>query len=123
MSEPTEATPGATTEKTVTRDDAAGRYEIRVDGVLAGFTEIVPDGTGRVVFPHTEVDPAFGGQGLGGILVGEALADAARRGETIVPLCPFVQKYLRRNEVPGATVDWPRSADAHRAAAPGEQPA
>lgn len=108
-------------QKRVVRNDDAGRYEIYVGDELGGFTEIEPGEGERVVFPHTEIDPAFSGQGLGGLLVGEALADAARRGETIVPQCSFVRKYLRENDVPGAVVDWPRPADAQGAAAGGEQ--
>lgn len=86
---------------TVTRNDEAGRYEVHVDGELAGFTEFAPDAQGRLVFPHTVIDPAFAGQGLGSVLVGRALADVARRGEVIVPLCPFVRKYLAGHTVEG----------------------
>lgn len=109
------------TQKRVVRNDDAGRYEIYVGNELGGFTEIEPGEGDRVVFPHTEIDPAFSGQGLGGLLVGEALADTARRGETIVPKCSFVRKYLRENDVAGAVVDWPRPGDAQDAAAGGEQ--
>ena len=35
------------------------------------------------------------------------MADSARRGETVVPHCPVVAKYLRENEVPGLTIEWP----------------
>ncbi|SDG43609.1 hypothetical protein SAMN04489810_0296 [Microbacterium pygmaeum] len=94
-------------EKRVVRNDEKSRYEIWVGDQLGGFTEFEIDAQRRAVFPHTEVDPAFGGQGLGGTLVGEALADVTARGETIVPLCPFVKKYLSRNEVAGAVIDWP----------------
>ena len=94
-------------ELTVTRNDEAGRYEIHVGDVLGGYTLFEPDEHGRLVFPHTVVDPAFKGRGLGSVLVREALTDAAARGETIVPLCPFVTRYLRENEVPGLAVDWP----------------
>lgn len=92
---------------TVTRNDAAGRYEIHVGDVLGGFTEFEADARGRLVFPHTEVDPAFKGKGLATTLVKDALTDVAARGETVVPLCPFVRRYLRENEVPGLEVDWP----------------
>jgi predicted GNAT family acetyltransferase len=119
---PTEATDTADAQKIVTRNERAGRYEIRVEGAIAGYTEIEPDGEGRVVFPHTEIDPAYKGQGLGGILVRDALSDAARRGETIVPLCSFVRRYLRENEVPGAVIDWPHRGDAQNSASPGEPP-
>ncbi|HEX5857540.1 MAG TPA: hypothetical protein VFY91_05465, partial [Microbacterium sp.] len=52
-------------QKTVTRNDEAGRYEILVEGAVAGYTEIEADGKGRVIFPHTEIDPAYKGMGLG----------------------------------------------------------
>ncbi|MFD4958745.1 GNAT family N-acetyltransferase [Microbacterium sp. NPDC058389] len=94
-------------EITVRRNDDAGRYEVRVGDVLAGFTEFTPDPRGRLRFPHTEVDPAFRGRGLAQIVVAEAMADEARRGETVVPLCPVVVKYLREHDVPGLDVHWP----------------
>ena len=100
----------------VTRNDARERYEISVDGVVAGFTEFAPDDEGRLVFPHTEIDPAFGGRGLGSVLVGGAMADVAARGETVVPVCPFVVRYLEKQDVPGLDVHW-RGREHERAAA------
>ncbi|HET6301617.1 GNAT family N-acetyltransferase [Microbacterium sp.] len=98
--------PTSTDELTVTRNDEAGRYEIHVGDVLAGFTRFEPTPNGELIFPHTEIDPAFSGRGLGKTLVSEALADVARRGERIIPLCPFVRRYLRENDVEGLDVDW-----------------
>lgn len=91
---------------TVSRNDEAERYEIRVGGELAGFTEYRPTADGGLIFPHTEIDPAFGGRGLGSVLVGEAMADVAHAGKTVIPVCPFVAKYLREHEVAGLTVQW-----------------
>lgn len=91
----------------VTRNDELSRYEIRVGDALAGFTEVTYDGEGRAVFPHTEVDEAFAGQGLGAVLVGAAMTDAAARGETVVPQCSFVARYLTKREVPGLDIHWP----------------
>lgn len=91
----------------VVRDDAEGRYEIRYDGEVAGFTLFEPDRQGRLVFPHTKVDPAYEGHGLGGRLISAAMADVAARGETVIPLCPFVAKYLRGHDVPGLHIVWP----------------
>lgn len=88
---------------TVRRNDAAGRYEILVGDEVAGYTEF-KERDGVFIFPHTEIDPAFGGRGLGSTLVADAMADAAARGETVVPVCPFVAKYLRTHDVPGLTV-------------------
>jgi hypothetical protein len=92
---------------TVTRNDEDRRYEVHVGDVLAGFTRFRIDGSGRLHFPHTEVDPAYRGRGIAQRVVADAMADVARRGETVVPHCPVVAKYLRENQVPGLTVEWP----------------
>ncbi|WP_205849893.1 GNAT family N-acetyltransferase [Nakamurella flava] len=73
------------------------RFEILVDGALAGFTEYQDRGDGLLSFPHTEIDPAYGGRGLGGTLVGRALAAVDERGQQILPFCPFVLKYVQRH--------------------------
>lgn len=94
-------------EQNVRVERGENRYEIFLDDVLAGFTAFSTDDEGRAVFAHTEVDPAFTGHGVARILVERALADEAKRGETIVPLCPFVAKYLREHEVAGLKVARP----------------
>ena len=99
----------------VVRNDGAERYEVIVDGTVAGFAEFAPDEHGRLVFPHTEIDPAYGGRGLATRLVGAAMADVAARGETVVPVCPFVVKYLQEHDVPGLDVHW-RERDVEVAA-------
>lgn len=100
------------TDITVTRNDEESRYEIRTDDVLAGFAEfdLRP---GSIRFTHTEVDPAFQGQGLAGKLASAALTDAASRGDAIVPLCPYIAKYLETHEIPGAEVRWPQAPQSH----------
>lgn len=95
---------------TVSRDEEQSRYEIHVGGRLGGYAQYRVDSRGRFVFPDTQIDPAFKGRGLGTTLVAEAMADAAERGDTVVPSCPFVVRYLRDNEVPGLSIDWPESA-------------
>ncbi|GAA3751476.1 GNAT family N-acetyltransferase [Microbacterium kribbense] len=94
---------------TVVRSDEYHRYEVRVDEELAGFTEFRIEQPGRLRFPETMVIPSFRGRGLAGILVAEAMADVAARGETVVPLCPVVVRYLHEHDVPGLVVDWPES--------------
>ncbi|MFK4759609.1 GNAT family N-acetyltransferase [Microbacterium sp. ZW T5_45] len=90
----------------VTRNDDTSRYEITVDGTLAGFAEFELR-PGAIRFTHTEVDPAFQGRGLAGILAKDALTDAAASGDAIVPLCPYIAKYLETHEIPGAEIRWP----------------
>ena len=92
----------------VGRSASGDRYEITVNGVVAGFAAILESET-HVAFTHTEVDDAFQGRGLAQRLAAESLADAAASGRTIIPLCPYIARYLRRNEVTGATVEWPHT--------------
>lgn len=73
------------------------RYELVEDGVVAGFAEYMEVRGDRIVFTHTEVDPAFGGRGLGRVLVAAALEDARDRGLAIVPICPFVAKHVHEH--------------------------
>ncbi|GLJ61804.1 MULTISPECIES: GNAT family N-acetyltransferase [Microbacterium] len=107
---------------TVTRNDELSRYELHDGeaGVVAGYAEF-EQGTGRIRFTHTVVEREFRGRGYGEMLASDALADVARRGDTIIPLCPFIAKYLKENEVSGAVVQWP-DGTPHDAATPGEQP-
>jgi predicted GNAT family acetyltransferase len=72
------------------------RFEITVDGKVAGFA-VYRTEPGAVVFTHTEIDPAFEGQGLGSKLAAAALKDVRDRGLEIVPLCPFIAAYLKRH--------------------------
>lgn len=70
-----------------------GRYEIRVDGEVAGISEyrLQP---GEINFIHTEVSGAYKGQGLAGRLVEFAVTDARARGLRIIPSCSFVRKWI-----------------------------
>ena len=67
----------------------ARRCEARVDGALAGFADY-RDSESTRSFVHTEVDPAFGGRGIGSRLVDEALRATIAEGRRIRPLCSFV---------------------------------
>ena len=79
----------------VRRDTAAGRFEILVDDVVAGFADY-SDGTDGVrEFPHTVVASEFGGRGLAGTLVGEALQVTREEGLRVRPSCSFVAGYIQ----------------------------
>lgn len=96
-----------TDDSTVTRNDEASRYEIRIGDTLAGFAKF-DRRPSEIRFIHTEIDPAFQGKGLAGILAAGALADAAASGATVVPYCPYIAKYLRSHEVDGIEIRWPQ---------------
>lgn len=75
---------------------AADRYELHVDGELAGVAEYRDRG-GRRIFVHTEVGDAYAGRGLGNRLARGALDDALARGLHVVPRCPFIRAWLERH--------------------------
>lgn len=78
-------------------DNAADRrFELTVDGELAGFV-VYRHEDGKRVLVHTEVDPAFEGQGLGGKLAAGVLDQLRERGEQIIPVCPFISSYIRKH--------------------------
>jgi predicted GNAT family acetyltransferase len=81
----------------VERVDAKHRYEILVNGEPAGLAAYRDRGEQRVFF-HTEVDDAFAGQGLAKRLVQQALADVRASGKRIVPVCPYVAKFLTKHD-------------------------
>ena len=81
----------------VERVDAEHLYEILVDGRRAGVTAYRDHGEQRVFF-QTEVDTAYAGQGLGAHLVQHALDDVRASGKRIVPVCPYVAKFLKRHD-------------------------
>ena len=53
---------------------------------------------GRWVITHTEVDPAYGGQGIARRLIEEVIAAARRDGAKIVPVCSYAEKMMRRTD-------------------------
>ncbi|MEZ0073433.1 GNAT family N-acetyltransferase [Planotetraspora sp. GP83] len=80
----------------VVDNPGAARYEILVDGRIAGFAQyrLRP---GKIIFTHTEIRDEFEGQGLGGKLVSTALDGSRAAGLEVTPLCPFVAGYIQRH--------------------------
>ncbi|MGV0744016.1 GNAT family N-acetyltransferase [Mycolicibacterium sp. XJ870] len=74
----------------------ARHYEITVDGEHAGLVAYVDSDNQRILY-HTEVDDKFEGQGLAATLVSEAMADTQAAGKRIVPVCPYIAKYVQRH--------------------------
>jgi predicted GNAT family acetyltransferase len=72
------------------------RFEITVDGTVAGFSEY-RSRPGRIVFTHTEVDEAYQGRGLASRLIRAALDRARRLNLVVTPLCPYVADFIRRH--------------------------
>jgi uncharacterized protein len=73
------------------------RFEIHVDGRLAGFAQYKTE-PGSIRFVHTEIDTAYEGRGLGGKLARFALDAARTRGWAVHPDCPFIRGYIAKHE-------------------------
>ena len=73
-----------------------GRYILRQDGEEAELTYSIASPTLRIA-DHTGVPEALRGTGAGQALVERLVADARAEGFRIVPLCPFVNAWRRRN--------------------------
>lgn len=82
-----------------------GRFEITVDGKLAGVAEYVEE-TGHRSFVHTEVNDEFSGRGLAGVLVRSALDTTRADGLRIRATCPYVVKFLSEHH------DWDDLVDS-----------
>ena len=81
----------------LTKNESRNRYEVRIDGKLAGFAEDIAM-TGLSIFSHTEVFPEYEGQGVGSALARYALDDVrAEANRQIQPLCPFIKTWIDRH--------------------------
>jgi predicted GNAT family acetyltransferase len=78
---------------TVTDNEDLHRYEIRIDGEIAGFAEYHRQGD-VVVFTHTEVDERFRGHGVATDLVRTALDRTRAHGFEVRPQCPLVRSFI-----------------------------
>ena len=80
----------------ITHNAEEQRYEIAVDGILAGFSQAVEDGD-VVTVPHTAGLDQFEGQGLASELVTGALDDVRVRGKKVIATCPYVKRFIDKH--------------------------
>lgn len=64
--------------------ETIGRADYRVDGDV-------------VVVTHTEVDPAHGGKGYGGVLARGVLDSIREQGKKVDPQCSFVDAWIAKH--------------------------
>ena len=86
----------ATEQVEVRHDPTRARYEVLVDGHLAGTAHysVLED---VLVFDHTVIGEDFGGRGLGKVLARGALDDVRANGRRIVPSCEFIAGFVAKN--------------------------
>ena len=90
------AMPSPDQARQVADNPERSRFEIFDRDHVAGFAayERRP---GEITFTHTEVEPAYEGQGMAGELVRAALDQARAEGLRVVPRCPYVKKWISRH--------------------------
>jgi predicted GNAT family acetyltransferase len=83
-------------EPKVVNNPEASRFEVLMDGEVAGFAEYRRTES-SVAFTHTVIDPAFEGRGLGSVLARGALDATREAGAPVLPFCPFIRGYIQRH--------------------------
>src|SRR6266851_5182166 len=86
----------ATGSPVLTDNPAASRYELHVDGKLAGFVEYRLRGE-VISLVHTEVEPAFQGEHLATHLARYSLDDARKRELAVLPFCPYITSWIKKH--------------------------
>ena len=71
------------------------RFEIHIEGKIAELDYRLRDGV--ISFTHTGVPQELGGQGIGGHIVRAGLDYAREKGYKVIPICSFVDAYIRRH--------------------------
>jgi predicted GNAT family acetyltransferase len=85
----------AAPENEVAHDTAAQQFRVGKgeDAAVLQY-RLTP---GRITFPHTLVPEAFRGQGIAQKLARAGLEHAKAEGLGVVPICPFVQSYVKKH--------------------------
>jgi predicted GNAT family acetyltransferase len=79
------------------RDDPrASRFELRVNGVFAGYVTYRDGRSGRA-FEHTVIAAEYQGMGLASQLIRSALDEARASGRNVLPFCPFVRSFVQQH--------------------------
>lgn len=78
-------------------DGKKGRFVLYFHDQTAGDMTYTWAGKNKFIIDHTEVNPEYGGQGFGRILVERAVAFARQNHVKIIPLCPYATNVFRKH--------------------------
>lgn len=90
----------------VRADPARSQYELIDHGEDGGqedaigveqYVDVEQDGTRERILFHTAVSDDYAGQGLASMLVQAVVDDVIAGGRKIVPVCPYVAKWLPKH--------------------------
>lgn len=77
-------------------NEERSRYEMHVKGYIPQI-EYMKSNKNEIFLTHTEVPEPISEQGIGSYLVQKSLEDIERKGLLLVPMCPFVAAYIKKN--------------------------
>lgn len=78
-------------------DGKKGRFTLYDHGQFAGEMSFTWAGQNKFIIDHTEVNPEFGGKGIGRKLVDKAVEFARQNNVKIIPLCPYATNVFRKH--------------------------
>src|SRR5690625_4880627 len=78
-------------------DGEKGSFALMDNEKQVGKLEYVWAGEDKFIIEHTEVDNAYGGQGLGRKLVMAAVDFARQENVKIIPLCPYAKRVSEKS--------------------------
>ncbi len=82
-------------ELPVTHNPERNRFELQIQTLTAVLDYTIQ---GKIIiFTHTGVPPALEGQGIGSRITRAGLDYARQNGLKVVPLCSFVDVYIKRH--------------------------
>ena len=79
----------------VAHNETEERFETWIDGQLSKL-DYMQDGN-TMVITHVGVHPEHRGQGVAGKITEAALEYAKQKSYRVIPMCPYVATYIRRN--------------------------
>ena len=79
----------------IIHNESENRFETWIDNQLSKL-DYMQDGD-TIVMTHVGVYPEHRGQGIAGKLTQVALEYAKERSFRVIPMCPYIAAYIRRN--------------------------
>jgi predicted GNAT family acetyltransferase len=101
------------TEVTIRQNPDQERFEVLAHGNVIGkaaYKEYDGGGSPQRIFYHTVINEEYGGQGLAGKLAKVALDETVAAGLRIVPVCPYIKKFLTKHPEYAANTTVPTPA-------------
>ena len=94
-------------DATIRHNPDRERFEVLIAGNVIGkaaYKTYDGGGSPQRIFYHTVINEEYGGHGLAGKLATVALDETVAAGFAIVPVCPYIKKFLTKHpEYAGST--------------------